>query len=55
MKAMKMINKGCVAYLACVVDTIIEQKSKPKDIPVVNEFLDVVPKDLPGVPLDREI
>ena len=55
MKAMKMINKGCVAYLACVVDTSIEQKSKPEDIPVVNEFLDVFPEDLPGLPPDREI
>ena len=42
MKAMKMINRGCVAYLACVVDnTTIEQKSKPEDIPMGNEFLDL--------------
>ena len=46
-----MINKGCVAYLACDVDTTIEQKSKP----MVNEFLDVFPEDLPGLPLDKEI
>ena len=50
-----MINKGCIAYLACVVDTTIEHKLKPEDIPVVNEFLDVFPKDLPGLPPDREI
>ena len=55
MKAMKMINKDCLAYLACVVDTTIEQKSKPEDIPVVNEFLDVFSEDLPGLPQDREI
>ena len=26
-----------------------------KDIPVVNEFKDVFPQDLPGLPLDRVI
>ncbi|KAK1629506.1 hypothetical protein QYE76_003821 [Lolium multiflorum] len=28
---------------------------KPEDIPVVNEFQDVFPKELPGMPPDREI
>ena len=55
MKAMKMINKSCIAYLACVVDTTIEQKSKPEDITVVTEFLDVFPKGLPGLAPNREI
>ena len=48
MKAMKKINKDCVAYLACVVDTTIEQKSKPEDILVLNKFLDVFLEDLSG-------
>ena len=28
---------------------------KLDDIPVVKEFLDVFPEDLPGIPIDREI
>ena len=56
MKAMKMINRGCVAYLACVVDnTTIEQKSKPEDIPMGNEFLDLFLEHLQGLLLNREI
>ena len=29
--------------------------SRLEDIPVVREFLNVFPEDLPGIPLDREI
>jgi hypothetical protein len=31
------------------------KEAKLKDIPVVNEFQDVFPKELPGMPPDREI
>jgi hypothetical protein len=31
------------------------KEAKLEDIPVVNEFQDVFPKELPGMPLDREI
>ena len=54
-KTCPIISKGCVAYLTCVVDTTIEKKSKPEDIAVVNEFIDVFPEDLLGLPPDREI
>ena len=49
-----MLRKGNEAYLAYVVDT---QKEEPnlQDIPVVNEFEDVFPQDLPGLPPDRVI
>ena len=53
MSAFKMIRNGCEAYLAHVVDTnasIINLK----DIPVVREFPDVFPEDLPGMPPDRD-
>ncbi|KAL5732481.1 hypothetical protein ACOSQ2_032173 [Xanthoceras sorbifolium] len=30
-------------------------EARLKDIPVVREFLDVFPEDLPGLPLDREV
>ncbi|KAL8155572.1 hypothetical protein AgCh_000818 [Apium graveolens] len=46
--------KGNEAYLAYVVDT---KKEVPniQDIPIVNEFEDVFPENLPGFPPDREI
>jgi hypothetical protein len=31
------------------------KESRLEDIPVVNEFQDVFPQELPGMPLDREI
>ncbi|GJU98207.1 putative reverse transcriptase domain-containing protein [Tanacetum coccineum] len=35
-------------------DTNVEKKSA-KDVPVVNEFLDVFPEDLPGIPPERQV
>ncbi|XP_074362902.1 uncharacterized protein LOC141703217 [Apium graveolens] len=54
MQAKKLIRKGCKAYLAYVVDKSREV-SNPKDIPVVRDFLDVFPEELPGLPPDRQI
>ena len=55
MKAKRLLDSGCVGYLASVVDTSLERHSKPEDVPVVQEFLEVFPEDLPGLPPDREI
>nr|GEZ18414.1 hypothetical protein [Tanacetum cinerariifolium] len=54
MKARKYMPRGCQAYMAHVVDTNVEKKSA-KDVPVVNEFLDVFQKDLPGVSPKRQV
>ncbi|KAJ8771673.1 hypothetical protein K2173_026850 [Erythroxylum novogranatense] len=43
---------GCEAYLAHVIDTRVEQRLQ--DIPVVREFPDVFPDELPGLLPDRE-
>nr|CAD1825787.1 unnamed protein product [Ananas comosus var. bracteatus] len=53
-RARRLIKSGCEAYLASVVET---QKELPAlgDIPVVCEFPDVFPAELPGLPPDREI
>ena len=51
--AFKLIQKGCTAYLAHVVDTTIIQ-NQLETIPVVREFSDIFPDDLPGLPPDRE-
>ncbi|GAB2285598.1 hypothetical protein Dimus_020042, partial [Dionaea muscipula] len=54
LQASKMLKKGCSGYLAYVVDT---EKAEPKleELPVVKEFPDVFPEDLPGIPPDREV
>ncbi|GJV37001.1 putative reverse transcriptase domain-containing protein [Tanacetum coccineum] len=54
MKARKYLSRGCQAYMAHVIDTNFEKKSA-KDVPVVNKFLDVFPKDLLGIPPERQV
>ncbi|KAL8146992.1 hypothetical protein AgCh_004637 [Apium graveolens] len=53
-QAKKLLRKGCESFLAYVVDS---EKGNPsiEDIPVVNEFPDVFPDELPGLPPDRQI
>ncbi|XP_070010196.1 uncharacterized protein [Nicotiana sylvestris] len=53
-KAAKMIKKGCIYHLVQVTDTNDEALSL-ESVPVVNEFPDVFPDELPGIPPDREI
>ncbi|KAL5538583.1 hypothetical protein UlMin_045492 [Ulmus minor] len=55
MRARKLLLSGCQGYLATVVDTTHEEKLKPEKIAVVQEFLDVFPVELPGIPPEREI
>ena len=54
LKAWKMIAKGCIYHLVRVRD---ENSKSPtiESVPVVNEFVDVFPEDLPGIPPEREI
>ncbi|XP_070019530.1 uncharacterized protein [Nicotiana sylvestris] len=54
LKASKMIRKGCIYHLVRVADTTSEV-SFPESVPVVNEFIEVFPNELPGIPPDREI
>ena len=54
MKASKMLLKSYQGYLAYAIE-VRDSGSRLEDIPVVREFLDVFPEDLPGIPLDREI
>ena len=53
-KACKMIQKGCKANLAHRIDTR-KTEAKLEDIPVVNEFQDVFPVELPRLPPDRDV
>ncbi|XP_070008339.1 uncharacterized protein [Nicotiana sylvestris] len=54
LKALKMIKKGCIYHLVQVADTTSEV-SVPESMLDVNEFLEVFPDELPGIPPDREI
>ncbi|XP_016667479.1 uncharacterized protein [Gossypium hirsutum] len=52
--AQRLMRKGNEVFLAYILDT---RGSEPKleQFPVVNEFPDVFPKELSGLPLDREV
>ena len=54
MTALKMLRKGCQGYLAFVVDRR-QEGTRLEDIPIVKEFLDVLPDDISGLPPDREV
>ena len=54
-KASRMLIKGCVGYLASVVDTTIKVATKQSDVHVVCIFPNVFPEELLGLPPDREI
>ena len=55
LKAARLLNGGCEGYLAIVVIETEDQKLKLEDIPVVNEFHEVFPKELLELPPDEEI
>ncbi|WMV37779.1 hypothetical protein MTR67_031164 [Solanum verrucosum] len=54
LKSRKIISKGCINYLVKVRDVDFETPSL-ESVPVVNEFPEVFPDDLPGISLEREI
>ncbi|KAI3683977.1 hypothetical protein L1987_84494 [Smallanthus sonchifolius] len=54
MKAQKFLRKGHTAILALVADKSTEEK-KLEDIPIVREFPEVFPEDLPGLPPHRQV
>ena len=51
----KMFTKGCIGYLANIVDTKTKVNTTLSDMHVFCKFPDVILEDLPGLPLDREI
>ncbi|XP_070029926.1 uncharacterized protein [Nicotiana sylvestris] len=53
-KALHMVEKGCLDYLAYVRDTTTESLVIDS-VPVVREFVDVFPSNFHGMPLDRDI
>ena len=53
LKARKLVSKGCVYHLVRVNDSSVEIPHIQL-VPIVKEFLEVFPDDLPGVPPERE-
>ncbi|GKA54906.1 putative reverse transcriptase domain-containing protein [Tanacetum coccineum] len=57
-KAQKYMEKGCQLFLAQVMVKEIEDKSKEmrlEDVPIVRDFPDVFPEDLPGLPPTQQV
>ncbi|GKA64104.1 putative reverse transcriptase domain-containing protein [Tanacetum coccineum] len=55
-KTQKYLLKGCHVFLARITETEDKSEEKrPKDVPVVGDFLEVFPEDLPGVPPTRQV
>ncbi|GKB43670.1 putative reverse transcriptase domain-containing protein [Tanacetum coccineum] len=57
-KTQKYLLKGCPIFLAHVTTKKAEDKSKekrPDDVPIVQDFLEVFPEDLPGIPPIRQV
>ncbi len=54
LKARKLVSKGCVYHLVRVNDSSVEIPHF-QSVPIVKEFPEVFPDDLPGVPPEREI
>ncbi|XP_075075305.1 uncharacterized protein LOC142162686 [Nicotiana tabacum] len=54
LKDQRMVEKGCDAYLAYVRDASIDTHSVDS-VPVVQDFPNVFPADLSGMPPDRDI
>ena len=54
MQARRFIRKGYEAFLDLILNSKRGQV-EVKKIPVVREFPDVIPEELPGIPLEREV
>jgi hypothetical protein len=53
MKVKRCMRKGCRLY---VVEAVSEGKGPSMDqYPKLSEFVDVFPKELPGLPFEREL
>ncbi|GKB92744.1 putative reverse transcriptase domain-containing protein [Tanacetum coccineum] len=57
-KTQKYIERGCLIFLAQVTKKEIENESEEKrleDVPMVRNFSEVFPEDLPGLPPTRQV
>ena len=49
------LQQGCTGYVAYIVDTRDKGKAIVDDILIVREYPNMFPKDLPGVPPERQV
>ncbi|KAI3700658.1 hypothetical protein L2E82_45295 [Cichorium intybus] len=55
-RARRYLQHSGTGYLAYVIDTCnVKKKFGIEDVPIVREFADVFPDDLPGVPPERQV
>ncbi|GJT23742.1 putative reverse transcriptase domain-containing protein [Tanacetum coccineum] len=57
-KAQEYLSKGCDVFLAHITTKEAEDKSEEKrleDVPIVRDFPEVFPEDLPGIPPTRQV
>ena len=54
LKARTLISHGCEGFLASIKDTSVNE-TRLEDHPVVRDFSDVFPEELPGIPPEREV
>nr|GFB85471.1 putative reverse transcriptase domain-containing protein [Tanacetum cinerariifolium] len=57
-KTQKYLLKGYPVFLANITTKMIKDKSEEKrleDVPIVRDFLEVFPEDLPGLPPTRQV
>ena len=52
-RARKYIQHMCASYIAYVVDMWVRYQISVLEVPVVREFADVFPEELPGVPSEN--
>ena len=58
LEASSLISSACPVFLACLVSLTAGESSDsrvPYDVPVISEFVDVFPDELPGLPPHREV
>ena len=55
LEARQLLARGCQGYLASIVDKQKEDKLRIEEVPVVREYVEVFPEELPGLPPDRTI
>nr|GEX57392.1 putative reverse transcriptase domain-containing protein [Tanacetum cinerariifolium] len=52
--ARKYVENGCELFLAQVTETVSKEK-RVEDVPIIRDFPEVFPKDLPGLPPPRQV
>ncbi|GJU13998.1 putative reverse transcriptase domain-containing protein [Tanacetum coccineum] len=53
-KTQKYIKRGCCTFLAHITEKKSEEK-RLEDVPIVRDFPEVFPEDLPGLPPPRQV